>query len=272
MSGSHMSVQSQIDSFIKACKTGDLSCVQEILNAAADLDASRSLSQTIHTRYDYALRCAAMYGHESVCRLLIEHGANIHAQDDYALQLAAENGHEAVCRLLIEHGANTNADHNYALQLAAENGHEAVCRLLIEHGVNIRAENDYALQLAAENGHEAICRLLIEGRDPDISEVEPFTNGSDAPGANIHARDDYALQLAAKNGHEAICQLLLELDPLMARHIKPKYSREVLRVFQAYGDHDAITEALTGSSRRSPFTDDELDYIASCFISRKSAF
>jgi len=91
-------------------------------------------------------------------------------------------------------------------------------------------------------------------------------------GANIHARNDYALRWAAEKGHEAVCQLLLEgsdasdPDPLMARHISPKYSKEVLRVFQAYGDHDAISEALMG------FTDDENDYITSCFISRKSAF
>ena len=158
MSGSHMSLQSQIDSFIKACKTGDLLRVQELLNAAADLYASRSTSQIIR------------------------------AQNDKALRWAAENGHEHVCRLLIEHGAD------------------------------------------------------------------------------IRARNDQALRLAAKKGHEAVCRLLLELDPLMARCIKPNYSKGVLRVFQAYGDHEAITEALMG------FTDKENDYIASCFISRKSAF
>jgi len=230
MSGSHMSLQSQIDSFIKACKTGDLLRVQELLNAAADLDASRSTSQIIRAQDDFALQCAAANGHEAVCQLLIEYGADIHADDDYALRWAAIRGREAVCRLLIEHGANIHADDDQALQWAANNGHEAVCRLLIEHGANIHARDDTALRWAAENGHKA----------------DPIAIGS-------------------------ICQLLLELDPLMAKLISPKYSKEVLRVFQAYGDHDAITEALMGSSRRSPFTDDENDYIASCFISRKSA-
>jgi ankyrin repeat protein len=242
-----MSIQSQIDSLIEACETGDLSSVQKILNAAADLDASRSTSQIIHARDDCALQRAARNGHEAVCRLLIEHDADIRA-DDLALQLAARNGHEAVCRLLIKHGADIHTRDDLALQLATKYGHETVCRLLIVHGANINADDDFALRLAAENGHEAVCRLLIEH------------------GANIHAYDGYALRLAAVNEHEAICRLLLELDPLLARRIRSEYSEGVLRVFQAYGDHDAITEALMG------FTDDENDYIASCFISRKSAF
>jgi len=246
MSGSHMSLQSQINRFIEACKTGDLLHVQELLNAAADLDASRSTRQIVHAKNDYALRCVACYGHEAICRLLIEHGADIRADDDCALQLAARYGHEAICRLLIEHGADIHAQYDYALQLAAENGHDAVCRLLIEHGADIHAENDYALRWAARNGYEAVCRLLI-GR-----------------GADIHSDDNRALRWAAKNGHEAVCCFLLELDPLMARHIKPKYSKKVLRVFQAYGDLDVIQEAL------SHFTDDENAYISSCFVHRKN--
>jgi len=217
MSGSHMSVQSQVERFIEACRTGDLSSVQELLNTAADMDASRSISQIIHAQEDCALRWAAGNGHEAVCRLLLEHGADIRACDDFTLQWVAQDGHEAVCRLLIEHGANIHAESDYALRWAAQGGRESICQLLIEHG------------------------------------------------ANIHAENDDAIQRAAMQGYEAVCQLLLELDPLMARHISPTYTEEVLRVFQAYGDHDAITEALMG------FTDDENDYITSCFISRKSA-
>jgi len=236
-----MSIQSQIDSLIEACETGDLSSVQKILNA------SRSTSQIIHARDDCALQRAARNGHEAVCRLLIEHGTNIRANDNYSLQWAARNGHEAVCRLLIEHDADIHARDDLAFQLATKYGHEAICRLLIEHGANINADDDFALRLAADYGREAVCRLLIEH------------------GANIHAYDGYALRLAAVNEHEAICRLLLELDPFLARGIRSEYSEGVLRVFQAYGDHEAITEALMG------FTDDENDYIASCFISRKSA-
>jgi ankyrin repeat protein len=179
----------------------------------------------------------------------IETSKSIIKADILALRWAAGNGHKGVCRLLIEHGADIHAKHDGALRWAAGNGHKGVCRLLIEHGADIHANDDCALRGAAEYGNEGVCRLLIEH------------------GADINADDDYALIWAARNGHEDVCRFLLELDPSMAKHISPDYCENILQVFQAYGDPEAIQKTL---SERS-FTDNELDYIASCFVHRKLA-
>jgi ankyrin repeat protein len=138
------------------------------------------------------LEDASISGHEAVCRLLLEHGADVHANGDYALRTAAGNGHKAVCRLLIEHGADVHAGDEIALRWASISGHEAVCRLLLEHGADVHANDGDALLKAADNGREDVCRLLLEH------------------GADVHARDDGALRWASISGHEAVCRLLIE--------------------------------------------------------------
>ncbi|PSN58644.1 ankyrin, partial [Corynespora cassiicola Philippines] len=55
------------------------------------------------------LHWAAWGGHETVVRLLIDHGANIDAKSterETVLHLAASGGNEAVAQLLVDSGAD----------------------------------------------------------------------------------------------------------------------------------------------------------------------
>lgn len=58
-----------------------------------------------------ALMIAAKDGDQPMCELLIAKGANVRAQDGHgnsAWSRANEGGHDAICALLLEHGAQTD--------------------------------------------------------------------------------------------------------------------------------------------------------------------
>ena len=163
-----------------------------------------------------ALMIALENGHEELCKLLLERGAdvNVTAMDHWdkgktVLILAAENGHEELCELLLERGADVNAVGNEgwtALMLAAENGREEACDLLIRRGAKVDlADNNgkTALISAAKNGHKEVCELLIER----VAKLDA-------------ARENgwKALMLAAENGHDRVCDLLC--DSLIGRGAK----------------------------------------------------
>lgn len=72
-----------------------------------------------------ALHVAAKFGHETVVRLSLEHGANIKetAREEYtALHLAARSGHGAAVRLLLNLGANINEKDGERIHGAASGG------------------------------------------------------------------------------------------------------------------------------------------------------
>jgi len=137
---------------------------------------------------------------------------------------------------------------------------------------NIRRRGLDSLWWAIMLGRKSICRFLIR----QIPEDE--IRGSGYLISRVNDRSickllikhkvggyDEALRLAAEDGRDSICQLLLEMDPKLAKEISPYYPEEITRVFQMYGDHDAIRGTLASLSER------ELDLIAPHFVHRKSA-
>jgi hypothetical protein len=92
-----------------------------------------------------ALGAAAWNRHESVVRLLIEHGANINAgvgEYGSTLQAAVWKEHGNIIQLLLEHSPDINAEgglDSSTLQTASRQGNEAVVKLLLEHGANVNA-------------------------------------------------------------------------------------------------------------------------------------
>ena len=72
---------------IEASKVGDLERVKELISQGAD-------------NFDYALRCASLYGHLEVVKYLVEHGADIHASNNLALRWASKEGHLEVVKYL----------------------------------------------------------------------------------------------------------------------------------------------------------------------------
>jgi len=103
---------------------------------------------------------AALFGHESTVRLLLEKGANVDANNTgnggTALHVAAIQGHEEVVNLLLKSGANVNAELTHlenknlgfsetrhtALDMARVNSHEAIVRVLLENKASSRNNAD----------------------------------------------------------------------------------------------------------------------------------
>lgn len=115
---------------------------------------------------------------------LKQHGSNINAAKSNsgttALMIAAENGHDEVCRLLIEKGADVNISDQLgdsALSIAASNGRSNLCALLIEHGADVNKPGAFGeglLETAAQRGHAQTLELLFK----HAAKPNPFlTNG-----------------------------------------------------------------------------------------------
>ncbi len=106
------------------------------------------------------------------------------AYGETCLIIAALEGHLSICRLLIDKGAQLEAKNRYGntpLQLAAERGHVEVVRLLCDIGADIEARDNHGwrpLHNAAYNGHISVMKELIEERNAEINARDD--NGSTA--------------------------------------------------------------------------------------------
>lgn len=170
--------------FILAVKTN----MQEVLPHFAIRD---ELINTQDADGRSVLWYCASDGYESICRLLIEWGADLSIADDTGqtpLMLAVKNGHISIARQLLEHGAEPSvADQRgmTALLKAAANGQAGSVALLLNKGGNVEhrdAESRTALMLASQHGFRDVVTVLVR------------------EGANIRRRDkrgltamDYAL-------------------------------------------------------------------------------
>ncbi|CAG0893572.1 unnamed protein product [Darwinula stevensoni] len=122
----------------------------------------------------------AMEGNEARVRELLEKGHAVNGIDatGYApLHYAARNGHVSVCRLLLDSGADVNlptrAGSTSALLRAALRGHESVLKLLLDQGADPRlrdSDGKTALHKAAEQGHVSIVKELLS-RCPELRNI-----------------------------------------------------------------------------------------------------
>ena len=129
------------------------------------------------------LHLAAMFGHQSVIRILLEHGSEIEARTQHgqqtALHLAARQGYASAVQELLTYGADVeakNVGRLTALHIAAQFGHLFVVNLLLNDGADITEESidgKQALHYAAQFGRESVVHaLLMRGAAVDAHEKQ----------------------------------------------------------------------------------------------------
>jgi ankyrin repeat protein len=130
---------------------------------------------------------AAIGGHRTSLKRLLEHGADIEARTTAGwtpLMYAALYGHIPLSHFLLEHGCNvkcrTNAGGTPAMMAVNSlNGDVRGLEVLLKYGceVNVATTGGWtALMLAARSGHLAMVRCLVEhGADLDARTRSGFT-------------------------------------------------------------------------------------------------
>jgi len=153
----------------KACATGSLECVNELLVRGADTTIPNLDRRT-------PLHAAAGGGWEQILALLIGHGARFNAKDVLGvtpLHLAARAGRADLVKTLLDYGAYVDGKDIYgqtALFDAARAGDGPTATLLLNTGAKVNArdvDRNTPLHRAAANGRESLVSLLlICGADP----------------------------------------------------------------------------------------------------------
>lgn len=130
-----------------------------------------------HACNDFALVCAAHYGHNHIVQQLLAYGAYVNTYEGAPLCEAARKGHIAVIETLLRNKANIHASNDYALACACWNGQLSATEKLISWGAYIHADNDAALRWASLNGHSTIVKALLQhGANPRVNNYEPVRN------------------------------------------------------------------------------------------------
>jgi ankyrin repeat protein len=170
--------------------------VRALLSGSADFKAVDSDGLN-------ALHAAAVAGHSSIARLLLDRGIAVNERgltDGMTpLANASVRGHLEVMQLLLAARADVNlADSggNTPLLHAAMRGRADAVRLLLEHGAKVNAASGHGwtpLMTAAWEGHTLIVKELLK-------------HGADASLINTDRRS--ALMLAESEGHREIAKLL----------------------------------------------------------------
>ena len=147
----------------------------------------------------------------SVVRMLEMRSIDVEAKGgEYGmtcLQTAAQNGHLSICRLLIDKGAQVEAKDNTdwtPLHWAANAGHVEIVRLLCDRGADVEARNRWGrrpLQSAAYHGHISVVKELIEVRN---AEINARINGGWTAlwWARLYDKADIAAYLVSRGGVE----------------------------------------------------------------------
>jgi ankyrin repeat protein len=166
-----------------------------------------------------ALHLAALNGHHSICKLLLEQDDQLITSIDrrgcLPLHLAAWNGHSAVVQYLTDVDVSTIDEVNNAkessLHLAAQHGHGKVVATLLQKHANARLRNarfETALDIAARTGKENVCQLLI-CHCPELA-LQSAAECSRADNKTISQHVVYPLHVAARHGHIECLRVLCQ--------------------------------------------------------------
>ncbi|KFQ34199.1 Inversin, partial [Merops nubicus] len=233
----HPSVKDDSDlegrtSFMWAAGKGSDDVIRTILTLKLDIDINMTDKYA-----GTALHAAALSGHVSTVKLLLEHNAQVDALDvmkHTPLFRACEMGHKEVIQTLIQGGARVDLvdqDGHSPLHWAALGGNADVCQILIENKINPNVQ-DYAgrtpLQCAAYGGYINCMVVLLENNaDPNIQDKEGRT----------------ALHWLCNNGYLDAIKLLLGFDAF-PNHMENSEERYTPLDYALLGEHHEVIQFM----------------------------
>ncbi|XP_035175760.1 inversin isoform X2 [Oxyura jamaicensis] len=233
----HPSVKDDSDlegrtSFMWAAGKGSDDVIRTMLNLKLDIDINMTDKYA-----GTALHAAALSGHVSTVKLLLEHNAQVDALDvmkHTPLFRACEMGHKEVIQTLIKGGARVDLvdqDGHSPLHWAALGGNADVCQILIENKINPNVQ-DYAgrtpLQCAAYGGYINCMVVLLENNaDPNIQDKEGRT----------------ALHWLCNNGYLDAIKLLLGFDAF-PNHMENSEERYTPLDYALLGEHHEVIQFM----------------------------
>ncbi|XP_030060978.1 inversin [Microcaecilia unicolor] len=267
----HPSVKDDSDlegrtAFMWAAGKGSEDVIRTMLNLKHDFDLNMA------DKYGgTALHAAALSGHASTVKLLLDHGAQVDAADvmkHTPLFRGCEMGQREVIQTLIKGGARVDLvdqDGHSPLHWAALRGNANVCQILIENKINPNVQ-DYAgrtpLQCAAHGGYINCMAVLMENKaDPNIQDKEGRTalhwscnNGyldavklllgfSAFPNQMENSEERYTpLDYALLGEHHEVIQFMLEHGALSIAAIQDIAASKIQAVYKGYKVRKAFKE------------------------------
>ncbi|KAG5280896.1 hypothetical protein AALO_G00065210 [Alosa alosa] len=184
-----------------SAKQGDLQSVMQMLVEGADPNLTVD-----GTKRQTPLHAAAGGGHNEICHMLVQAGANLDMCDEgqrTPLMYACQNNHLETVKYLLKAGAATNQKDlsgSTCLHLAAKMGHYSIMQhLLTVASLDVNCQDDGGwtpVTWAIEYKHKDQVHLLL------------------SKGADVHVRDkeeNICLHWAAFSGSDDVAQLLLEM-------------------------------------------------------------
>lgn len=198
--GRSQSYAKEVDGLWVAARVGLHATVETLLTTSENpkIDVRDDEGRT-------ALTGAAAGGHESIVRLLLNHGADVSARDSHGrtpLHWAATENRVGVVDVLLSSGRDVDinvadADGCTPLHYATEEGYEAMVTALLGHGADPKKKNNSGwapLHSAAPSEFlEVATRLLDAGAEVDSADDEGYT----------------ALHWLGSREHRAMVKLLL---------------------------------------------------------------
>lgn len=154
---------------------------------ACTLLLKHGANQNLTSHYSTPLMTAACYGHDTICKLFLEHGADLklkileYSHVDLALKNAIWAGENRLTttKLFLEHGANANAIINgrTPLMRAVVHYELEICQLLLEYGASLATtikdadgKVETAMTLAATHRNRDVYEsLIVHSRFPACS-------------------------------------------------------------------------------------------------------
>ena len=254
---------------VSLAKKGDVEGMTLALHKGAAVDAKDKYGET-------ALHIAALFGRESIAKLLLKAGAAVDAKGPdpkrvTPLHIATRNGDQPMAKLLLENGAAVDAkyeiDYETPLHVASHKQDLPMAKLLLENGAAVDAKGPYdctPLHVASHWGYQPMAKLLLEnGAAVDAKDRQGWTPlhwaalaGYDVVAkllienrAAVDAKDEYyatALHLAAQEGHEPMIKLLLENGAVEAKDIYDKTAFE----WASENGHESVANLLCRSSHQ----------------------